>query len=464
MRSATVLTVFLLIATIVVEPSSSRAAEADEFVPEQLVCRVISNIYIDSINAAYNTTTLDYLGEVSSYLLETQPGLDVESLATIIALDSNVVYCDANYILSAPEPVQGSQPFIDTKVGGTEFRSQPATTTTNLAAAQTISTGGSVTVGVIDVGINLDHPEMTAIAASGYDFVDADSIATDDPGGSASGHGTFVAGVVNLVAPDAAIRAYRVLDTAGRGNGYDIAQAIISAIDDGCRVINLSMVMSARHGSIDDAIEFARNNDVLVVAAAGNDSTDSDRFPARDSYTLSVAAVDSLNLKADFSSYGSHVDVCAPGTGILAPYLDTLYAAWDGTSFAAPFVAGQAAMLFAANPSATWNDVVDAITSSAIDLDDLNPQYEGNLGAGLINPEAALQQLAIVCGDLNGDHSVADPIDLTYLVDYVIAGGVAPVTHAAGDLDGDGSSGTAVDLAMIVDYLFAGGTAPTCAL
>lgn len=455
-------TALLLTAFIALFGDLAAAENTDDFIPEQMVCRVSYNDYIDSININYGTTTVDYLSEIGGYLLQTQPGLDAESLAAVIAVDPNVLYCDANYVLAAPEPVQGSQPFIDTKVGGNEFRSQPATTTTNLASAQSVSTGTNVSVGVIDVGVNLAHPELTMVASSAYDYVAADSTATDDPGGSASGHGTFVAGVVNLVAPDAQVRAFRVLDTAGRGNGYDIARAIISAVQDGCKVINLSMVMSASHGAIDDAIEYARNQDVLVVAAAGNDAADSDRFPARDSYTLSVAAIDSLNLKADFSNYGSHVDVCAPGTGILAPFLDTLYAEWDGTSFAAPFVAGQAALLLAANPSATWDDVVDAITSTAVSIDDLNPAYAGKLGAGLIDPAAALAALSMPCGDFNGDGIMMDPVDLSYLVSYIFAGGPPPVNPQGADLDHNGTAGDPVDLSVLVDHLFAGAPQPTC--
>ena len=168
-------------------------------------------------------------------------------------------------------------------------------------------------MGVIDAGVNLTHPLLAGTTSPGLDYVDGDSLANDEPGGMASGHGSFVAGVVKLVAPDAQIVPYRVLNPDGRGNGYTIAEAVLQAVEDGCKVINISMVMAGQHGSLDFAIEYAKNNNVMVIAAAGNDSINTDLFPAKDSYTISVAALDTLNHKAGRRRAGG---VC-PRVGLL---------------------------------------------------------------------------------------------------------------------------------------------------
>ena len=221
--------------------------------------------------------------------------------------------------------------------------------------------------------------------------------------------------------------------------------------------------MSVAHGSIDLAISYAHDNNVMVIAAAGNDALETDLFPAKDSYTLSVAAVDTTNLLADFSNYGGKVDVCAPGTQIYAPHLDSMYAWWDGTSFAAPFVAGQAALLYALDPHATWNDIRDAITLTATDLEPLNPGYEGKLGFGLINPEASLASIdPFICGDMNNDNVGPDITDLLYLVEFMFNFGPPPPEVETMDIDDDGICDIS-DLLYFVDYFFVPGSpSPVC--
>ena len=435
--------------------------QSGDFVEGEIVCELTNQAYLDTLNEIYGTTTKQFLSKIYGYLLQTPPGLDAESLATEISLDSHVIYCDANYLLDAPEPVQGSQPFIDL-VGGESFTSQPAALAMALPTVHNTSTGNGVRVGVIDVGVDPTHPILAGSLEAGYDYVDDDTTPYEVPGGAASGHGTFVAGVIKLVAPQSVIVPYRVLDSAGRGDGFTVAEAILQAVADSCKVINLSMVMGGKHGAMDIAIEYARYYNVLVVCAAGNDSTEIDRFPASDSYTLSVAALDSNNFKADFSSYSGKVDVCAPGTQIYAPFEDTLFAWWNGTSFAAPFVAGQAALLNESNPIADWADIVNAIVETATNIDDINPAFEGMLGTGLINPSAALQLVSIKCADLNGDGQNGDITDLTYFVDFLFAGGPYPIIMSTADMNGSGGIPDIVDLTYFVDFMFLGGPAPNC--
>ena len=435
-----------------------------EYEEGRMVCEMRSGYNINYINGLYGTTVLDVLTATNAYLLQAQPGQDAESLAAVIILDPAVLYCGANYYLDAPEPFQRSSPFLDNQFIGT-FDDQPAAAALSLSAAHVVSTGAAVKVGIIDTGLNFDHPQFSAKSAhvhSGYDFVDDDLDANDEPGGGASGHGTFVAGAIALVAPNADLYAYRTLDTLGRGDGYTLALAIVKAVDDGCRIINLSLGLRGNHGALHDAIDYAESLGVVVIAAAGNDSTGDENlfpFPASKSSVIAVAALDSLNHKADFSNWGQRVDLCAPGTRVYAPYLDTSYAWWDGTSFSAPMVAGVAALMLQIDPSLTADAVDSLLAETAIDIDNINPLYENGLGKGLVNPTGALSLLnSFTCGDADASHAISIS-DAVYVINFIFASGPAPQPLLSGDCDCSGTVSIS-DAVYLINYIFANGLPP----
>lgn len=454
----------IILASLSLVATPSGAKNGNPYVPGQMVVKmkVGHEDRLDSIANLYNSTIADSVPTLKGYLLDVPPQIDCESLSLEIEVEPDVEYCGANYILAVPEPVQSSQPFIDLQAIG-DFQTQPAATKLALPSAQAINPGQGVRVGVIDGGANFTHPALAGAVTSAYDYIAGDTMAIDEPGGAASGHGTFIAGIIRLVAPQSEIRAYRVLDTAGSGDGFSIAEAIVRAVDDSCKVINLSMVMTGRHATIDQALSYAQLHNVTVVVAAGNDSAEIQVFPASDSHVLSVAALDSIDHKADFSNYGSGISISAPGTRIYAPYLDSSYAWWSGTSFAAPFVAGTAALLYASDPAATPQTVRDVLRNSSTNVDAQNAAYAGKLGAGLINPEAALQSVTSnLCGDLNQDFVGPDLSDLIFLVDYLLLGGLPPRNLAVTHLDPGPGLPDIADLSWLVDYLFFGGPAPLC--
>ncbi len=440
---------------------------AGDFKAEELVCRMEPGFGIDLVNNAYGTTVKGFVQQTGCYLLGTQSGQDAESLAVVINESEAVQYCGANYYLDAPEPLQRSQPFLDCDGSG-EYVAQLAASTLDLTTVLTLADGADVKVAVIDGGVNLEHPEFASRSGgvqSGWDFVDDDDLANDEPGGAGSGHGTFVAGIIRLVAPGCQIYAYRVLDTLGRGDGYAVTKALLMAIQDGCKVVNLSLGMMGRHDALDDALKYAESQGITVVTSAGNDATEADiafPFPGHKASCLTVAALDSLNIKADFSNYGSKVDICAPGTRIYSTFLDTSYAWWDGTSFSAPFVTGLAALICSVDPMAD-NDVVSyVIHETGINIDALNPGMEGKLGSGLVNMAAALELVSeLPRGDLDDDGFIT-ALDLAALIDVLFAGAPIPVPPPErADLNCDGFP-DALDLAVMIDHLFAGQPEPVC--
>jgi thermitase len=192
----------------------------------------------------------------------------------------------------------------------------------------------------------------------GYDYVDNDWDPYDG-----NGHGTHAAGIAAAItnntrgiagmAPDAKIYAVRVLDDSGSGTLQNVANGIIHAADNGADVISLSLGSPNDSITLKEAVDYAWNKGVVVVAAAGNDGSSQPAYPAYYSNAIAVAATDSDESKASFSNYGSWVDVAAPGVNIYSTYTDSSYASLSGTSMATPHVAGLAGLLDAQGRSAS---------------------------------------------------------------------------------------------------------------
>jgi subtilisin family serine protease len=220
------------------------------------------------------------------------------------------------------------------------------------------------------------------------------------------------------------------------------------------------------HDALEDALQYARSLGIMVVAAAGNDSTSSNLlfpFPASRNYCLAVAAIDSVNLKADFSNYGDKIDVCAPGTQIYSPYLDTLYAWWDGTSFSNAFVTGLAGLIYSKNPYLTWEEVDTAILNNAINLDTLNPELAGLLGSGLIDILATVNAVSadydtLLPGDVNSDGDI-NLLDISFIINFLYRDGPPPKDISLIDTNSDGRMNL-LDVSYLINYLYRDGPPP----
>lgn len=262
---------------------------------------------------------------------------------------------------------------------------------------------GGVTIAIIDTGVDLDHPDLQANLLAGYDFADNDAVPEDG-----EGHGTNVAGIaaaalngtgVAGVAPTAKILPVRVLDNGGSGYVSDIAAGITYAADH-AQVLNLSLGGIDNSTTIQNAVTYAANTKGrLVIAAAGNcggsnflangcQAQNQTIYPAAYSNVMAVAATTSADTRASFSNVGSYVDIAAPGVSIYNAYPDNVYAAYSGTSQAAPHVAGLAALVWAQNPGYTAAQVWSRITSTAIDLGTAG--VDTSFGAGRIDVRQAL--------------------------------------------------------------------------
>lgn len=262
-----------------------------------------------------------------------------------------------------------------------------------------LTTGNSnVTVAVVDSGVQSGLPDMGALTA-GYDFVNNDSDPADD-----DGHGTAVAGVIAAqgnngigiagVCWKCRIMPVKVLDSTGSGTDSWVASGITWAVDHGADVINLSLGGTGSTATLANAVSYALENGVVVVAAAGNDGEDpilatTPNYPAAYSGVISVGGDDETNTRYDWSNHGSWVQVDAPGltnsTGRSGGYVG-----FEGTSAASPFVAGLAGLARSRNLSATGSSVTTAIESTA----QAATIPAGNSVHGLIDAQATLVSIA----------------------------------------------------------------------
>jgi subtilisin family serine protease len=397
----------LLVICAVLGLTPVQARGTGSFVVDQVVVKLdpLANTTIAAINATYGTRTRAFLPRSQgTYLLQVPSGSNAELTAAAMAEDLRLEYAEPNYIGQAPE----ANPRGIGGWGGTDpapMTEQYAISMLGLPAAHSLSTGVGTIVAVLDTGVQSDHPALAAsLTRVRYDFVDSDAVPEDifegnDNDGDglvdeAAGHGTHVAGIIHLVAPAARIMPLRVLDSDGNGDVFTLARAIDYATLRGARVINLSLGTTARSDVLRDAISAATRQGVIVVAAAGNENSDTEQYPAADNCAVSVTAVGTTSVKSPFANFGKRVDVAAPGESIYSTFPPSGYAWWSGTSMATPFVAGQAALIRQLDPTITAARFASVIGGTAYSLDTLNGRYDGMLGQGRINIGASLRALA----------------------------------------------------------------------
>lgn len=260
----------------------------------------------------------------------------------------------------------------------------------NLPAIETnrgwnISKGSEeVVIAVVDTGVDLGHTDLAGQLVSGYNVIKPDSDPSDDVG-----HGTHVAGIIGALVNNGEgvagmswynkIMPVKALDASGSGTTYAVAEGIIWATDRGAKVINMSLGNYADSQFLHDAVKYAYDRDVLLVAASGNDNTERPGYPAAYPEVLAVGATNQDMSRAEYSNYGDYIDVTAPGTNIASTFPGNQYAALSGTSMASPHVAAMAGLIRSLNPDLTNREVMDLMISQAVDLGEKGKdKYYGN--------------------------------------------------------------------------------------
>lgn len=380
---------------------AASAVSALDYVPGELVVRVPPTGSIESVNAQWGTETIEQISP-RTYIVSVPVGVGEEDCDGWLDADSNnVESSDPNWITEAPE---AKSAIIIVAIGSTDtqYEDQGAFARVGLQEAHQTATGEGIRIAILDTGIDLVHPAFQGKLLPGYDFVDEDAdpseFATglDEDGDGlfdeGFGHGTMVAGIVAAAVPDARVIPVRVLDDEGTGTLASLIHGIDYAVLQGADVINMSVGLSIESEPLNDAIKDARDAGIVLVAAAGNANTTAPTYPASFDKVLSVTALDSNDVKAPFSTYNEEVDVAAPGDGIYSTYPGGTYARGSGTSFAAPFVSGAAALLYSVAVPSESSHLTEGLTDSVVFVDNLtgNTAFAGNLGGGRLDVAAAL--------------------------------------------------------------------------
>ena len=257
-------------------------------------------------------------------------------------------------------------------------------------------TGHGITVAVCDSGVDANHPELAGKLVPGWNVV-------SDNGDTSpiASHGTWVAGVVGAasnnavgvpsIAWDARIMPVRVTNnTSGSAYSSDIAAGIAWAADNGARVVNASFYLLWSSQAVTEAANYLRALGGLLFVSAGNYNLDPGAAP--NPSMVIVAATDENDARATFSNYGAYVDLAAPGVRIWSTHVATdpsnLYRLVSGTSFASPLTAGTAALLMAAAPEIS-PDQVEAILKETA-FDPTGNDFDPNFGYGRLDAGAAM--------------------------------------------------------------------------
>ena len=327
------------------------------------------------------------IGEMEYAVLSLTEDMTVTDAMNQLKGNSAIDYVEPNFVYKAS--VVPNDPDYSRQYCHKRMDSETAWNTTTGSS--------SVTVAIIDTGVNGQHQEFSGRMTSGYDFVNGIAL-NGTENSDDQGHGTHVAGItaatgnngIGVAGMDwnCRIMPVKVLDENGSGSNDSIAQGIEFAANNGADVINMSLGGKGLSSVIEDAINLANQNGVVVVVAIGNTGTSSVEYPAASQGVIAVGSTNAKDEVSYFSTRGNYISVCAPGDEIYSTANDGSYVSKSGTSMASPQVAGAVSLLLAANPTWTPGQVRSQLEQTADDIDDAG--FDKKSGYGRIDIAEAL--------------------------------------------------------------------------
>jgi hypothetical protein len=357
---------------------------------------------MDQALKPYGGKSKFYIRQLNTHIVGLPAGADELAVMHALKNDRRLKYVELDMVVTHAGSV--SDPGYGSSWALPKIQAPTAWDTTN---------GSGVTIAILDTGVDASHPDLAPNLVPGWNVYDNNSDTTD-----VHGHGTWVAGVVAMAANDgigsagvawgAKIMPVRIADPNAYAYWSTVAQGIYWAADHGAKVVNISYNGVSGSSTVQSAAQYLRSKGGVVVVAAGN-SGGLESIAANDSL-LSVAATDSNDQRASFSSYGDYVDLAAPGVSIYTTTVGGGYSNASGTSFASPIVAATAALMLSANNKIAPADIDKLLKSTAVDLGASGiDQY---FGAGRVNAAAAVSaaiQLTAATDTLAPTVSIASP-------------------------------------------------------
>ncbi|MEO7294801.1 MAG: S8 family serine peptidase, partial [Candidatus Limnocylindria bacterium] len=426
------------------EAEPPKTPEAGEVVPGEVVVKWRDAGRGPDAARARGLSVVAELGDIGKGMpaLVSTKGRGVDAVLAELRADPAVEYAEPNYIVRlVEEPSVTAVGVNDPKTAG-----QYSLDRMRVRDAWSLETGGSGVVAVLDTGVQANHQDLAGRVLPGHDFVNNDTNAADD-----NGHGTWVAGIIAANANDAygiagitwsdKILPVKIMSREGSGDTADLTSAIVWAANQGATVINMSVGGFPSLQYVQDAVNYAWSKGVVLVGAAGNNGRQEHFYPASFANVVSVSATQVDDEFAHWSSYGSGVDVSAPGASVqttnctVCTYAD--HHTWgdhtyiSGTSFATPNVAGVVALIRARYPSYTPAQVVSRLIST---VDDRG--YSGHdirYGRGRVNAHRAVGGSVAALSSTGGD--AAEPNNTLEAARKISFGIHWPSLYPAGDVD-----------------------------
>jgi subtilisin family serine protease len=331
-------------------------------VPDQLLVRFEPGTPQATINGVLSRARArpeDVVDEIGVRVIDVDPTKREQVLAALKASPA-VEYAERDVAMIALEKIP-NDPHWSAQWG-------PRKVSAN-AAWDTTTGSRKVVVAVLDTGVDLRHPDLAGALVPGYDLVNDDADPRDD-----QGHGTAVAGIIAARTNNSAgqagvcwgcsIMPLKVLDSSGSGSTSTIAKGIVWAVDNGARIINLSLGGPGTSQALTDAVAYAASKGVPMFAAAGNNGSETMFYPAAYAQVLAVAGTDPSDRLYSWSNRGAWVQVAAPGCNV-ATARGGGYENFCGTSSATPVVSGLAGLALSAPGSPAAADLYPAVKSSA---------------------------------------------------------------------------------------------------
>lgn len=338
----------LAVSLIAVPVLASGGAEGQDFASDQILIHFKAGVGGEvkhKIHAKHGGQVVEEIGRINVQVVRVPAGKVLEKIKAY-KREGAVDFAEPDYAVEAVsipnDPYFGQQ-------WGLARISAPQ--------AWDVTSGAAVRIAVLDSGVDLNHEDLTGKVVVSKNFTRSRTF--DD----LYGHGTHVAGIAAAITDNgrgvagtaygSTVMNVKVLGDNGRGYSSWVASGIIWAADTGAKVISMSLGSAAPSSTLENAVNYAWNKGVLLVAAAGNSNGTTPLYPAYYQNCIAVAATDRNDAKAGFSSYGSWVDVAAPGVDIFSTvpnHKNSLkmlnYGSLSGTSMAAPHVAGIAALIY----------------------------------------------------------------------------------------------------------------------
>lgn len=341
-----------------------------------------------TFSVKYDTKVKNIIPKINVMVVEIPQNRSGQNFIQTLKNDKDVLFAEPDVKIEADE-------FNDPMI-----KDQYSLRKVDAEGAWKINQGKSdVVIGIVDTGVDLDHPDLKDKLLSGYNAISPGTPPKDD-----AKHGTHVAGIaaaignnavgISGLAPNCKILPVKVLGN-GTGSIATISDGLIWAADNGADVVNMSLGTYTEEKTLGEAVKYALSKNVVCIATMGNDNMEKRRFPAGFPGMIAIGSTDENDKKSTFSNYGDWITVSAPGTNILSTLPTYMspngYGKLSGTSMAAPLVTGLAGLIRSQSKGLSPAETSKLLKAGTDDLGDAG--FDKYFGAGRVNAAKTLELL-----------------------------------------------------------------------